>query len=130
MTLTVFYDGDCPVCRLEVDIYRRAGGGIAWVDIERLRNSELPAGKTREELLGRFHAQRADGTYAVGVDAFQAIWRALPGWRRAAWAFDVPGLRGFAEVAYRGFLRWQRWDRGRRKRKRSKRVGGTGSPAK
>ena len=127
MTLTVFYDADCPVCRLEVDLYKRAGGGIDWVDIERLSDGELPAGKTRAELLGRFHARRPDGTYAVGVDAFQAIWRALPGWRRAAWAFDVPGLRGATELAYRGFLRWQGWDRARRKRKRREAVEALGS---
>lgn len=115
--LTVFYDGDCPICRIEVDLYRRFGDGVEWVDIERLSDAELPAGKTRAELLGRFHARRPDGTWAVGVDAFQTIWRALPRWRRAAWLFDVPGLRGATEMAYRGFLVWQRRDRARRKRR-------------
>ena len=116
MTLTVYYDGDCPVCRLEVDLYRRAGSGVEWIDIERMADADLPL--PRDTLLGRFHARRPDGTWAVGVDAFQAIWRALPRWRRAAWAFDVPGLRGATELAYRGFLAWQRRDRARRKGKR------------
>ena len=110
--LTVYYDGDCPVCRVEVDLYRRFGDAVEWIDIERLPDEALP--KPRAELLGRFHARRKDGSWAVGVDAFQAIWRVLPYWKRAAWAFDVPGLRGATELAYKGFLRWQRRDRARR----------------
>ena len=115
--LTVYYDGDCPICRVEVDLYRRFRGDVSWVDIESVADAELP--KPREELLGRFHARRADGSWAVGVDAFAAIWRALPGWRRAAWLFGVPGLRGLSELAYRGFLRWQRGDRARRRARRT-----------
>ena len=118
--LTVYYDGDCPICRVEVDLYRRFGDAVEWVDIETLADAELP--KPREELLGRFNARRADGSWAVGVDAFQGIWRELPYWRRAAWAFDVPGLRGATELAYRGFLRWQRGDRARRRARRAAQV--------
>ena len=111
--LAVFYDGDCPVCRIEVDLYRRFGGNVEWIDIEALPDDELPL--PRETLLGRFHARKPDGSWAIGVDAFQAIWRALPYWRRAAWAFSVPGLRQATELAYRGFLAWQRRDRAKRK---------------
>ena len=116
MTLEVFYDGDCGVCRREVALYRRFGDAVEWIDIERLSDEALPL--PRETLLGRFHARRPDGTWAVGVDAFQAIWRELPYWRRLAWAFDVPGLRKATEAAYRGFLRWQRGDRARRRRRK------------
>ena len=111
--LEVFYDGGCPVCRIEVDLYRRFGDGIDWIDIEALADADLPL--PRETLLGRFHARRPDGTWAVGVDAFQAIWRVLPYWRRAAWLFSAPGIRQATEIAYRGFLRWQRRDRARRR---------------
>jgi predicted DCC family thiol-disulfide oxidoreductase YuxK len=115
--IDVFFDGGCPVCRLEVGYYRRIdrAGAVRWVDIESLNDSELPAGKSREMLLGRFHVRdRADGGWHVGVDAFARIWRALPVWRRFAFVFSVPGLRQLAEIGYRGFLRWQRWHRARR----------------
>lgn len=115
--IDVFYDGGCPVCRIEVGYYSRIdrAGAVRWVDIEALDDAELPAGTTRQELLGRFHVRDlADGHWHVGVDAFARIWRVLPVWRRFAFVFAVPGLRQLAEISYRGFLRWQRWHRARR----------------
>ena len=115
--LDVFYDGGCPVCRIEVRYYGRIdrARSIRWIDITQLTDARLPAGKTRDELLGRFHA-RDSGGWHIGVDAFARIWRQLPVWRRLAFVFGVPGLRRTAEVGYRGFLRWQRWHRARRHR--------------
>ncbi|MEM8813963.1 MAG: DUF393 domain-containing protein [Pseudomonadota bacterium] len=114
--LQVFFDGDCPICRFEVDFYARrdAVGRIAWIDITRLDETALPAGKTREDLLNRFHVRDDLGVWHVGVDAFQRIWRELPGFRRVAGVFSVPGLRGLAEIGYRLFLTWQQRDRKRR----------------
>ena len=78
--IDVFYDGGCPVCRIEVGYYRRIdrAGAVHWIDIESLTDAELPAGKTRDALLGRFHVRdQADGGWHVGVDAFARIWRTL-----------------------------------------------------
>ena len=114
--LDVFYDGECPVCRLEVGYYRRidASGVINWIDITRLDDEALPAGNTRDDLLGRFHVRDAGGQWHIGVDAFARIWHALPGWRHLAFVFSVPGLRQMAELGYRGFLSWQKRHRARR----------------
>jgi predicted DCC family thiol-disulfide oxidoreductase YuxK len=126
--LEVFFDGECPVCRMEVRFYRRLdkAGRIRWTDIVAVEDGDLPAGKTRAELLGRFHARelRGDGDkgWHVGVDAFARIWRALPGFRRFAWIFSVPGIRQAAKLAYLGFLRWQASDRARRERVRRQRA--------
>jgi len=112
-TIQVFYDGDCPVCQLEVDLYRRFGDGssIEWIDIVALSDAQLPAGKNRQSLLNRFHVLDADDDWHIGVDAFARIWRQLPGFRHFAFLFAVPGLRQITELCYRGFLRWQRWHR-------------------
>lgn len=116
--LTVYYDGECPVCRMEVGYYRRidAAGAIAWSDIALLRDDELPKDKSRRELLGIFHAWRADGGWATGVDAFAEIWSRLPRFWRFAWVFRTPVMRQVAQLFYRGFLAWQRRDRARRQR--------------
>jgi predicted DCC family thiol-disulfide oxidoreductase YuxK len=116
--LSVWYDGDCPVCRQEVALYRRIDRRerIEWIDITALSDNELPSGKTRQDLLGRFHAREADGPWQVGVDAFAAIWRVLPGFRWFAFLFRLPVIRQIAQVAYLGFLRWQRHHRARRSR--------------
>ena len=115
--LTVFYDGDCPVCRIEVAYYQRRdkNNHLAWIDITRLRETDLPAGKTHDDLLRRFHVvDEASGVWHVGVDAFAAIWSVLPGFRHFAWLFRAPGFRQCAGIGYRGFLAWQQRHRARR----------------
>lgn len=114
--LSVWYDGDCPVCRQEVALYSRIDRNqlITWIDIVALTDGELPSGKTREELLGRFHARVADGPWQIGVDAFAAIWQRLPVLNWFAFVFRLPIIRQIVQVAYLGFLRWQRHHRARR----------------
>lgn len=117
VTTQVFYDGGCPICRMEVNLYERQdkAGRVEWIDIEKLSDMQLPTGKTRDELLGRFHVRQINGDqWHIGVDAFAAIWRQLPRWRHFAFVFAVPGLRQLAQIGYRLFLRWQRWHRARR----------------
>lgn len=112
--IDVYYDGGCPICRWEVELYGKMdrAGQIRWTDIEALSDEALPTGKTREDLLGRFHVRDiAETEWHIGVDAFARIWRALPGLRHAAWLFSVPGLRQITQLAYRLFLRWQSWHR-------------------
>ncbi len=119
-TLDVFYDGHCPVCRMEVGWYGRMDktGQIAWIDITTLADSELPHGKTRDILLNRFHARDRAGAWHVGVDAFARIWRELPVLKHLAFLFALPVLRQITEAGYRAFLAWQRRDRRRRERER------------
>ncbi len=123
LPLTVWYDEECPVCRQEVALYRRMDRHdlIDWVEIGTLDDANLPHGKTREDLLGRFHTRPTgsntdnDDDYMIGVDAFAAIWRRLPWLRRLAFLFHTPGIRQVVKLAYLGFLRWQRRHRARRK---------------
>lgn len=111
--IEVFHDGDCPVCRLEIAFYRRVdrAARIAWTDILALADADLPPGKSRADLLGRFHVRELGAVrgsdWHVGVDAFARIWRELPGFRLFHWIFAVPGIRQLAQIAYLGFIRWQ-----------------------
>jgi hypothetical protein len=117
-------------------------GRIAWTDIVTLGELELPAGKRRADLLGRFHVReivagpgqlpgpasgpgfpdpsaRPSVDWLVGVDAFARIWRELPAFRHLAWVFSVPGIRQAAELAYLAFVRWQARRREARAHKRA-----------
>ena len=111
--ITVFYDGQCPICRLEVELYQKhaSTGSIHWQDLSLLADDQLPQQKDRQTLLNRFHVLDRDESWHVGVDAFARIWRELPILRHFAFLFSLPGLRLIAEICYRGFLRWQRWHR-------------------
>ena len=123
--IEVFYDGDCPVCRWEIRLYDRfdKSANIVWTDIETLPDDALPTGKTRTDLLGKFHVRELESEpsqiWHIGVDAFARIWRALPGFRHFAFLFSLPIIRQLTMVAYRLFLKWQSWDRRRRNERKA-----------
>jgi len=109
--LTVYYDGGCPLCRAEIDHYRRSRGAerLAFVDVARDPAGEgAPIGPDldRATALRRFHVRGRDGRLTDGAAAFARIWLALPGWR---WLGRILSVRVFgrrpllvpAEIAYR-----------------------------
>lgn len=111
-TLTVLYDGACPLCRQEIAhvqglAERQAGSALCFVDIRREVSRDdaaaLPAAE-RAALMARFHVQRADGSRLSGAAAFVAMWARLPGWRWLARLARLPGMLALLEGAYRAFL--------------------------
>lgn len=108
--LTVFYDGGCPACSREIDLYRRreTAGRVAWVDLWRAGDALHAHGIAFDEAMRFLHAVDADGARHVGVDAFIEIWRRIPGFGAAAFAVGLPGVRTLAGAAYRAFAVWVR----------------------
>jgi predicted DCC family thiol-disulfide oxidoreductase YuxK len=111
---TVYFDGACPLCRREIDHYRRQAQSapVVWVDVSTCHAAELGADLDRAAALARMHVRRADGQLVSGAAAFAEIWRYLPAYawlaRLAAW----PRLLAVMEAGYVGFLRLRRlWRR-------------------
>lgn len=108
-TLTVLYDGACPLCRREIAVYQglqpiRANQTLSFADISRA-DCPLPPGGERSQYLARFHVQRSDGQVLSGAKAFVALWATLPGWRYLEMAARLPGATPALELVYRLFLR-------------------------
>jgi predicted DCC family thiol-disulfide oxidoreductase YuxK len=114
--LTVLYDGSCPLCRREINLYRglESRSPVCYADISDAA-TPLPLGVTREQLLARFHVSGGDGQLLSGAPAFLALWSALPGWRWLARVGRLPGAAWLMERTYLLFLRGrpslQRWAR-------------------
>jgi predicted DCC family thiol-disulfide oxidoreductase YuxK len=109
-TLTVLYDGACPLCRREIAhvqglAQRRADSGLCFVDISQAAGADGFSDAERARLLARFHVQRGDGARLDGAAAFVAMWDRLPGWRWPARLARLPGALTLLEWAYRGFLK-------------------------
>ncbi|KQT32855.1 thiol-disulfide oxidoreductase [Sphingomonas sp. Leaf412] len=102
--LTVWHDGDCPLCRAEIALMRRLDrrGAIRFVDATSAGGDACPL--DRRALLARFHA-REDGQLLSGAAAFAAMWRAIPLLRPVGLLARAPIVLRILERAYTGFLR-------------------------
>jgi predicted DCC family thiol-disulfide oxidoreductase YuxK len=104
--LTVFFDGSCPLCRSEIGLYRTCAGAdrVAFVDVAAAEAGNVASCLDKTSALARFHVQTADGQLHSGAAGFAQLWLTLPGWRWLGRITMLPGIRTFAEAAYRGFL--------------------------
>ena len=77
LSLTVWYDGACPLCLREIALMRRLDKrrAINFVDVAP-EGAACPIDRTL--LLARFHAQEMGGPVLSGAAAFAAMWRAIP----------------------------------------------------
>lgn len=111
--LRVLYNHSCPVCRFEIDGYRRR----ALRDGLPIRFDHLDLaedwGLTADDAARRLHVWQ-DGRILSGMEAFRALWSAMPRWRWlarvAGWPILRPVLswlydRIVAPLIYRAHLR-------------------------
>lgn len=103
--LTVYFDGACPLCSIEIAHYKRQTGAEAlrFVDVSDPTSDPGPD-LPREAAMKRFHVRKPDGELTSGARGFTLIWRALPRWRWAARLAALPGVTPSLELAYRTFL--------------------------
>ena len=99
--LTVLYNAECPICSREIALYRREAEarGVPLRFETLTEGAPERLGLTRDEAARRLHVVR-DGRLLSGLEAFRALWAALP---RTAWLArltGLPGLRGAAALLY------------------------------
>lgn len=112
----VYYNSLCPVCRAGVESQRRrmaaAGAPAAFCDISRHPEALAEIGADLEAVRERLHVRAADGTLAIGADAFTALARATPGQGWLARLGSLPVVKPLFRLAYNAFAAWlYRWNR-------------------
>jgi predicted DCC family thiol-disulfide oxidoreductase YuxK len=103
--VTVWYDGECPLCLREIDLMRRldSRGAIEFIDVHGGRDCPLdPA-----VLLERFHAREGGQPLVSGAAAFAALWRAIPLLRPLGLLARNRVILAALEKAYVMFLRYR-----------------------
>lgn len=108
--LTIFHDGNCPVCRLDVANLkaRNSDGRLRFVDIAGPAFDPAPYGLSLAEFGAQIRGQCADGRMLTGMDVFRLAYRAAGlGWVVAASDWHL--LRGLADRLYRRFARHRHW---------------------
>lgn len=103
--VTVYFDGLCHLCSREISHYRKMKGSeqLAFVDITHPDFRPEKEGLDPERVHREMHVRKADGSLAIGVDAFIAIWEVLPRYHVAArlGRSSVPNL--FLRAGYQVF---------------------------
>lgn len=109
-TITVFFDGYCPVCRREVAAYRRLAPAapILWHDIANAAPTPERDGFDLPAALALLHVRDADGRLRIGLDAHLCLWQHLPGWRLLVNPLQRSArLRNAVDALYRLFTRYR-----------------------
>lgn len=106
-SLTVYHDGSCPLCAVEIAQYRQAEGAgvITFVDASSVsRDEELTNGLSAGVALSRFHVRDEAGQLVSGAAAFSLLWQTLPRWHWLGRLIGSPVVLPLAERAYNLFL--------------------------
>ena len=77
--LKVFYDGSCPLCTKEINIYQRQtdASKINWVDVNSNAFENESHGLNRKIAIKRFHVVLSNGKLLSGAHAFIRLWLSL-----------------------------------------------------
>lgn len=102
----VFFDGDCPLCRREIDLLRWLDrrGRIDFVDIAAPAFDPAPLGRSRDELMASIHGRLPDGAWLEGVEVFRRLYAAV-GLGPLVALSRLPGVSRALDAAYRLFAR-------------------------
>jgi predicted DCC family thiol-disulfide oxidoreductase YuxK len=104
--LEFLYDGECAICRFDVANLRRRDWQhrLTFIDITAPDFDPTPYGRSKEELLARIAARRADGVMVEGPEVFRLSLAAVGfGWLVAP--TRLPVFSQITELAYFWFAR-------------------------
>ena len=95
----VLYNETCPVCRFEIDSYRRLAvkGGLP-IRFDALDNA-ADWGISQTDAARRLHVWH-NGTVLAGMPAFRLLWSQMPRWRFAAWLTGLPLIAPVMDYLY------------------------------
>ena len=100
---TLYYDGNCPLCRAEIAKLRRfSKNRIELRDVHHLETGETDIEKS--DLLARLHLKTADGEWITGLKANILAWQHTP-FRRLWQVLDWPLVNRISYPCYELWLR-------------------------
>lgn len=100
----IYYNGDCPVCRTEMEHYAQicatARPELRFIDSNEQPNDFTRCGLRQEHLERRVYIRDADGQIVSGMPAIIALWSRIPRYVWASRVFSLPLIRPATELLY------------------------------
>ena len=105
-SIEVYYDGSCPICSKEINMYKGCKGAskIDWVDVSLIEGNYISPELSKSQALKRLHVKRKDQSIVSGAQAFSALWLELPLFRLLGKVSGIWPLSYILELLYRIFL--------------------------
>lgn len=105
----VFFDGQCPLCRREIEYYKTLDGAdhLRWVDLHNDKGMLKRHGLDKQSAMERFHVLDAGDQWQTGAYGFIEMWSHLPRWRVLARTLKRLKLASLLDWAYGHFARWR-----------------------
>ncbi len=103
----VFFDGDCPLCRREIELLRkldRHHHRVRFTDIQAAGFTPESVGLTFSDLMRRIHGRLPDGQLIEGTEVFRRLYAAV-GFRRAVAISRWPGVSHLLDAGYALFAK-------------------------
>lgn len=104
----VFFDGDCPLCKREIDWLKKRDREhqIEFIDIAGPLFDASIYGKTYDELMAEIHGRTSDGQWVIGVEVFRHLYQAA-GFNLPVRLSRLPIVRTGLDLGYRVFARYR-----------------------
>ena len=114
----VFFDGDCPLCKREINMIRGKDKQqqLVLTDIS-AADFRPPDGFSLDQLMRSIHGRLPTGEYVVGVEVFRQIYNRL-GFQRTVRFSQIPGIRSLLNAGYFAFAKLRYWHAMHRLKKR------------
>ena len=112
--LTVYFDGECPICRCEIDLMKifNRRKHLQFIDFTASSYLSVEHGLSPCDLGKVIHARWSDGTLITGVEVFREMWEAV-GLRALARLARRPMINKLMGRAYAWFAKNRLWLTGR-----------------
>lgn len=113
-TLTIYYDGHCPLCQAEIRFLqsRNSANLLRFMDLRDPYFDESAQHVSCKQALATIHGRLADGEFLTGVRVFAEAYRRA-GLNAVARLLSVEWLQPVFNLAYRKFARhrhaFSRW---------------------
>ena len=103
--IEVYFDGNCGLCRREIHFYQRIAStkAVRFVDLSEQPDVLANEGVDALDALRLLHVRNEQKQLVTGVDAFRAIWKAIPPFGILAFLVGLPPIRPMVERAYAWF---------------------------
>lgn len=104
MQADIYYNGECPVCRSEMEHYAEICAAtrpeLRFIDSTRGSNDFTQCGLRQEHLERRVYVRDANGQIISGMPAIIALWSRMPRYEWASRLFSLPVIRQATELLY------------------------------